>query len=116
VYCLCVNVYCHRVTTQLQLINISYHIDNEYYQKYLGISECHLRFEHITVRIRVGREKVKLNSVSIAQDADKVALLYSRATPKLETRNLTHGIEVVGQNYVIKLPFASVLHCRLEVE
>jgi hypothetical protein len=25
VYCLCVNVYCHRVTTQLQLINI-YHI------------------------------------------------------------------------------------------
>jgi hypothetical protein len=26
VYCLCVNVYCHRVTIQLQLINISYHI------------------------------------------------------------------------------------------
>jgi hypothetical protein len=26
VYFLCVNVYCHRVTTQLQLINISYHI------------------------------------------------------------------------------------------
>jgi len=26
VYCLCVNVYCHRVTTQLQLINISYTI------------------------------------------------------------------------------------------
>jgi len=24
-YCLCVNVYCHQVTTQLQLINISYH-------------------------------------------------------------------------------------------
>jgi hypothetical protein len=23
--CLCVNVFCHRVTTQLQLINISYH-------------------------------------------------------------------------------------------
>jgi len=23
-YCLCVNVYCYRVTTQLQLINISY--------------------------------------------------------------------------------------------
>jgi hypothetical protein len=23
-YCLCVNVYCNRVTTQLQLINISY--------------------------------------------------------------------------------------------
>jgi hypothetical protein len=30
-YCLCVNVYCHRVTTQLQLINISiYHIRREY--------------------------------------------------------------------------------------
>ena len=25
-YCLCLNVYCHRVTTQLQLTNISYHI------------------------------------------------------------------------------------------
>jgi hypothetical protein len=25
-YCLCVNVYCHRVTTQLQLINILYRI------------------------------------------------------------------------------------------
>jgi hypothetical protein len=26
-YCLCINVYyCHRVTTQLQLTNISYHI------------------------------------------------------------------------------------------
>ena len=25
-YCLCVNVYCHRVITQLQLTNISYHI------------------------------------------------------------------------------------------
>jgi hypothetical protein len=24
-YCLCVNVYCHRVTTQLQLINIILH-------------------------------------------------------------------------------------------
>jgi hypothetical protein len=24
IYCLCVNVYCHRVTTHLQLINISY--------------------------------------------------------------------------------------------
>jgi hypothetical protein len=28
-YCLCVNVYCHRVTTQLQLMNISYHIGIE---------------------------------------------------------------------------------------
>ena len=27
-YCSCVNVYCHRVTTQLQLTNISYHIMN----------------------------------------------------------------------------------------
>ena len=33
-YCLCVNVYCHRVTTQLQLTNISYHIS------YLSFSDC----------------------------------------------------------------------------
>jgi hypothetical protein len=26
-YCLCVNVYCHRATNQFQLINISYHIN-----------------------------------------------------------------------------------------
>ena len=26
IYYMCVNVYCHRVTTQLQLTNISYHI------------------------------------------------------------------------------------------
>ena len=26
-YCLCVNAYCHRVTTQLPLTNISYHIN-----------------------------------------------------------------------------------------
>jgi hypothetical protein len=25
-YCLCVNMFCHRMTTQLQLTNISYHI------------------------------------------------------------------------------------------
>jgi len=30
-YCLCVNVYCHRVTTQLQLINVSYNIRTDPY-------------------------------------------------------------------------------------
>ena len=34
-YCLCVNVYCHRVTTQLQLINISYHI---IYTRHQGVA------------------------------------------------------------------------------
>ena len=33
-YCLCVNVYCHPVTTQLQLTNISYHINKS------GIRAC----------------------------------------------------------------------------
>jgi hypothetical protein len=28
-YCLCVNVYCHQVTTQLQLINVSYIINTD---------------------------------------------------------------------------------------
>ena len=32
-YCLCVNVYCHRVTTQLQLTKISYHIISSYHKK-----------------------------------------------------------------------------------
>ena len=35
IYCLCVNVYCHRVTTQLQLTNISYHIICTYYSQVL---------------------------------------------------------------------------------
>jgi hypothetical protein len=30
VYCLCVNVYCHRVSTQLQLTNISININDMY--------------------------------------------------------------------------------------
>jgi hypothetical protein len=32
VYCLCVNVYCHRVTTQLQLINILLLLLYKYHQ------------------------------------------------------------------------------------
>jgi hypothetical protein len=48
VYCLCVNVYCHRVTTQLQLTNISYHIISyQFYSKSSPslsfiVSECSL--------------------------------------------------------------------------
>jgi hypothetical protein len=57
---------------------------------------------------------VKLNSVSNIPEAEKVALLYSGGTPKPET--LTRGIEVAAQNYVIKRPVASLLHCRLEVQ
>ena len=34
-YCLCINVYCHLVTTQLQLTNISYHIKNKKDTNYL---------------------------------------------------------------------------------
>ena len=64
----------------------------------------------------VGREAVKLNSVSNIPEADKVALLYSGETPKPETRNLTLCIEVAAQNYLIKRTFASLLHCRLEVQ
>ena len=46
-YCLCVNVYCHRVTTQMQLINKSYHIIfleglcNKL-QKHIKIRSCYL--------------------------------------------------------------------------
>jgi hypothetical protein len=33
-YCLCVNVYCHRVTTQLWLINISYQLHKQFYHDF----------------------------------------------------------------------------------
>ena len=36
-YCLCVNVYCHRVTAQLQLINISYHYPAHLQEVYVVI-------------------------------------------------------------------------------
>ena len=34
-YCLCVNVYCHRVTTQLQLTNISYITRTFYFTNFI---------------------------------------------------------------------------------
>jgi hypothetical protein len=47
VYCLCVNVYCHQVTTQLQLINISYHI--------ISYQETRLQIVHFVIgRVRQG--------------------------------------------------------------
>ena len=41
-YCLFVNVYCHRVTTQLQLTNISYHIISYQPDKFLKVPNCYL--------------------------------------------------------------------------
>ena len=45
-YCLCVNVYCHRVTTQLQLTNIPYHI----------ISYCGNSL-HVSASIEAGKKE-----------------------------------------------------------
>jgi len=38
-YCLCVNVYCHRVITQLQLINVIYRISDIARSIYLPYSD-----------------------------------------------------------------------------
>jgi len=46
-YCLCVNVSCHRATTQLQLINISYHISYHINKKW----PSHLTSLHIFYRL-----------------------------------------------------------------
>jgi hypothetical protein len=51
-YCVCVNVYCHRVTTQLQLINISFHFTpphpttihytcHHFYSSHLNFTQLH---------------------------------------------------------------------------
>jgi len=45
-YCLCVNVYCHRVTTKLQLTNISYHIISYHIISYHIIS-YHILFPSV---------------------------------------------------------------------
>ena len=42
-YCLCVNVYCHRVTTQLQLTNISYHIIDKHVCCWMFLDKVQLR-------------------------------------------------------------------------
>ena len=42
-YCLRVNVYCHRVTTQLQLTNISYHISYQVRGEWRGTAGSHRR-------------------------------------------------------------------------
>ena len=55
-YCLCVNVYCHRVTTQLQLTNISYHI------KFGGISLC-LKFPTLRLLALLRRVILRLTRV-----------------------------------------------------
>jgi hypothetical protein len=42
-YCLCLNVYCHRVTTQLQLINISnaaIYLNISYHGTFLIFIKC----------------------------------------------------------------------------
>jgi hypothetical protein len=51
-YRLCVNVYCHRVTTQLQLINISHIISNHiiYYIIY-HVMSCHIIYIYIYIYI-----------------------------------------------------------------
>jgi hypothetical protein len=56
-YCLCVNVYCHRVTTQLQLTNISsYHINS-------GAVQCNTNWacdmgSHMAYRVYVTLYKI----------------------------------------------------------
>ena len=46
-YCWCANLYCHRVTTQMQLINISYHIIT--YQSWNHIPCIHPGWSKLTI-------------------------------------------------------------------
>jgi len=51
-YCLCVNVYCHRVTTQLQLTNISYHVYSRMYLKVNKIPKCTISVDTLDLFFR----------------------------------------------------------------
>jgi hypothetical protein len=71
VYCLCVNVYCHRLTTQLQLINISYHISYRIIISYLIVS--YIISYHISYRIIFrfkSRNVIKRNAHNILDSPD----------------------------------------------
>ena len=46
-YFLCVNLYCHRVTTQLQLTNISYHICLKFTSKHLKCPYMFRSLDHL---------------------------------------------------------------------
>ena len=55
IYCLCVNVYCHRVTTQLQLTNISYHKGMRIHQAFVNAAvNCQVPLAFSNFRSRSG--------------------------------------------------------------
>jgi len=60
-YCLCVNVYCHRVTTQLQLINISY--NNIIVYKIYTVNYQYIMLQVVTIQIIPYSLKLKNSSI-----------------------------------------------------
>jgi hypothetical protein len=79
-YCLCANVYCHRVTTQLQLINISYIICVHDVQ-----TDNHILFVISGLRRHVDEICTLLgcyaayNCSSLPTFRDKISVLFSRS-------------------------------------
>ena len=77
-YCLCVNVYCHRVTTQLQLTNILYHIKWMYSvsvqvgQLLLVICGAWKRTYFLNLRCGGARNTLYVMQVLILQNKDKL--------------------------------------------
>jgi len=55
-YCLCVNVHCHRVTTQLQLINIpiaNNQLDVQFFFMYVCFYSLHVSGSHVPIIRRI---------------------------------------------------------------
>jgi hypothetical protein len=76
-YCLCVNVYCRRVKTQLQLINISYH-------NYIIIGICHTSYvdcllarSGTSLAFIIRKTSVNVRCTIIATDSSRRGACYT---------------------------------------
>jgi len=95
-YCLCVNVYCHWVTTQLQLINISYIADEnldpqrQWCCRHGNTQNKKLHFGIITLQLYTVRSWIQNVNLFMFQDHTDYIIYVSRRWSKW-SRSLRRG-------------------------
>ena len=89
-YCLCVNVYCHRVTTQLQLTNISYHINVQS----VKCRQRYFRFIAATVRISLYGSAWRLRQLLRQVCSARNLLTWATSVSTTRTKISSSGCEM----------------------
>jgi len=97
-YCLCVNVYCHRVTTQLQLINISYITLNRYSSDNGHVILCLVRFIHFTEGTYMSLEVNLTGEVAVTRISKSDSVEVKRS---YSFRNLWTAISLTRTKHLI---------------